>query len=114
MRRSPRDTQESFRTISRRGLLLAGLQGVFATTLAFRMRYLQLDQADEFRLLAEENSIKIRLIRRDRTRLDDGWLEPAMRDHLKVIAALEARDPAMAQAALSEHIENARRRALDL
>lgn len=60
------------------------------------------------------NSIKIRLIRRDRTRLDDGWLEPAMRDHLKVIAALEARDPAMAQAALSEHIENARRRALDL
>ncbi len=62
MRRSPRDTQESFRTVSRRGLLLAGLQGVFATTLAFRMRYLQLDQADEFRLLAEENSIKIRLI----------------------------------------------------
>ena len=62
MRRSPRDTQESFRTVSRRGLLLAGLQGVFATTLAFRMRYLQLDQSDEFRLLAEENSIKIRLI----------------------------------------------------
>src|SRR5690606_14404380 len=62
MRRSPRDTQESFRTISRRGLLLAGLQGVFATTLAFRMRYLQLDQTDQFRLLAEENSIKIRLI----------------------------------------------------
>lgn len=62
MRRSPRDTQESFRKISRRGLMLAGLQGVFATTLAFRMRYLQLDQADQFRLLAEENSIKIRLI----------------------------------------------------
>ncbi len=62
MRRSPRDSQESFRGISRRGLLLASLQGVFATTLAFRMRYLQLDQADEFRLLAEENSIKIRLL----------------------------------------------------
>ncbi|MFN6951751.1 MAG: penicillin-binding protein 2 [Albidovulum sp.] len=62
MRRSPRDTQESFRQISRRGLMLAGLQGLFATTLAFRMRYLQLDQADQFRLLAEENSIKIRLI----------------------------------------------------
>lgn len=62
MRRSPRDSQESFRKVSRRALLLAGLQGVFATTLAFRMRYLQLDQADEFRLLAEENSIKIRLI----------------------------------------------------
>ncbi|WP_347310840.1 penicillin-binding protein 2 [Defluviimonas sp. SAOS-178_SWC] len=62
MRRSPRDSQESFRGINRRGLLLASLQGVFATTLAFRMRYLQLDQADEFRLLAEENSIKIRLL----------------------------------------------------
>ncbi len=62
MRRSPRDTQESFRAISRRGLLLAGLQGVFATTLAFRMRFLQVEQADEFRLLAEENSIKVRLI----------------------------------------------------
>jgi DNA-binding GntR family transcriptional regulator len=60
------------------------------------------------------NSIKIRLIRREKTRLDDGLLEPAMRDHLKVIAALESRDVAQAQAALGEHIENARRRALDL
>jgi DNA-binding GntR family transcriptional regulator len=60
------------------------------------------------------NSIKIRLIRREKTRLDDGLLEPAMRDHLKVIAALEKRDVAGAQAALGEHIENARRRALDL
>ncbi|OYX44467.1 MAG: penicillin-binding protein 2 [Rhodobacterales bacterium 32-67-9] len=62
MRRSPRDGQDSFRGISRRALLLGSLQGVFVTTLAFRMRYLQLDQADEFRLLAEENSIKIRLL----------------------------------------------------
>lgn len=60
------------------------------------------------------NSIKIRLIRREQTRLDDGFLEPAMRDHLEVIAALETRDPVQAQAALSRHIENARRRALDL
>lgn len=60
------------------------------------------------------NSIKIRLIRREKTRLDDGLLEPAMHDHLEVIAALEARDVAKAQAAIGEHIENARRRALDL
>ena len=59
------------------------------------------------------NSIKIRLIRRERTRLDDGLLEPAMRDHLHVIAALESRDVARAQLAIGEHIENARRRALD-
>lgn len=60
------------------------------------------------------NSIKIRLIRRVQTRLDDGLLEPAMRDHLNVIAALEARDPRRAQEALADHIENARRRALEL
>ncbi|MDW4549909.1 penicillin-binding protein 2 [Defluviimonas sp. D31] len=62
MRRPPRDSQESFRTISRRGLMLASLQAVFIGTLAYRMRYLQVDQADEFRLLAEENSIKVRLL----------------------------------------------------
>lgn len=60
------------------------------------------------------NSIKIRLIRHEQTRLDDGLLEPAMRDHLNVIAALEARDPRRAQEALAEHIDNARRRALEL
>jgi len=60
------------------------------------------------------NSIKIRLIRQERTRLDDGMLEPAMRDHLGIIAALESRVPERAQAALGEHIENARRRALEV
>jgi penicillin-binding protein 2 len=53
---------EGARRISRRGILLGSLQAVFAGTLAFRMRYLQVDQADQFKLLAEENSIKIRLI----------------------------------------------------
>ena len=43
-------------------MLLGSLQAVFVGTLAFRMRHLQVDQADEFRLLAEENSIKVRLL----------------------------------------------------
>ncbi len=43
-------------------MLLGSLQAVFVGTLAFRMRYLQVDQADEFLLLAEENSIKVRLL----------------------------------------------------
>lgn len=60
------------------------------------------------------NSIKIRLIRTQKTRLDDGLLEPAMRDHLSIIAALETRDPARAQAALGEHLESARKRALEI
>lgn len=62
MKRSPRDTIESHRSISRRAVLLGSVQAIFVGTLAFRMRYLQVDQADEFRLLADENSIKIRLL----------------------------------------------------
>ncbi|HQU69162.1 MAG TPA: penicillin-binding protein 2 [Albidovulum sp.] len=62
MRRSPKDTLESFRNVSRRGLFLGGIQAAVVTTIGFRMRYLQVDQADQFRLLADENSIKIRLL----------------------------------------------------
>lgn len=62
MKKSPKDIEESARKISRRGLVMGGLQLGFMGLLALRMRYLQVDQADQFRLLAEENRIKIRLI----------------------------------------------------
>ncbi|WP_299791367.1 penicillin-binding protein 2 [uncultured Marivita sp.] len=62
MRRAPKDTAESVRKISRRGLILGGAQLAFAGALGLRMQHLQVDQADEFRLLAEENRINIRLI----------------------------------------------------
>ncbi len=62
MRRAPKDTAESFRKISRRGVFLGGVQLAFAGALGLRMQHLQVDQADEFRLLAEENRINIRLI----------------------------------------------------
>lgn len=62
MRRSPADQEESVRRISRRGLIVAGLQLAFMGGLALRMRHLQIDQADAFRLLAEENRINIRLL----------------------------------------------------
>ncbi|MGJ8604477.1 MAG: penicillin-binding protein 2 [Marivita sp.] len=62
MRRAPKDTAESVRKISRRGLILGGVQLAFAGALGLRMQHLQVDQADEFRLLAEENRINIRLI----------------------------------------------------
>ena len=62
MRRTTRDAIDSYRGISRRGMLLGSMQAIFVGTLAFRMRYLQVDQADHFRLLAEENSIKVRLL----------------------------------------------------
>lgn len=62
MRRTQRDTEESVRKIRRRALLMGGAMAGFVAVLGARMRYLQVDQAEEFRLLAEENRINIRLI----------------------------------------------------
>ena len=71
MKRSPRETTESAIRITRRGLILTGAQLGFAGLLAARMRYMQVDQAEEFRLLAEENRINIRLIPPTRGRIFD-------------------------------------------
>lgn len=62
MKRSPKDNEESSRRITRRALFLGGVQLAALTGLALRMRYLQVDQADQFRMLAEENRVSIRLI----------------------------------------------------
>ncbi|GGG81296.1 peptidoglycan glycosyltransferase [Salipiger pallidus] len=71
MRRTPKDTADSARRITRRGLLLGTAQLAFAGALGLRMRYMQVDQADEFRLLAEENRINIHLIPPSRGRIFD-------------------------------------------
>ena len=62
MRRSTRETALSHRTVTRRGLVLGGLMTATLAGLGLRMRFLQVDQADQFRFLAEENRIAIRLI----------------------------------------------------
>ena len=62
MRRSRADSEASHSKLSRRAVLLGSAQLLFMGGLAARMRYLQVDQADQFRLLAEENRINIRLI----------------------------------------------------
>ncbi len=62
MRRNPRELYGLWRRTSRRALLLGGLQIGFAGVLGWRMMNLQVKQADQFRLLAEENRINIRLI----------------------------------------------------
>ena len=62
MRRPPRDTAAGHRILTRRGLILGGAQAGMLGILALRMRHLQVEQADQFRLLADENRIKIRLI----------------------------------------------------
>ena len=62
MRRTRLEVDFSHSRISRRAALLGGAQLLFMGGLAARMRYLQVEQADQFRLLAEENRINIRLI----------------------------------------------------
>lgn len=62
MKRPTRDTAVSQRGITRRGLILGAGQAGVLGLLAWRMRHLQVDQAAQFRLLADENRIKIRLI----------------------------------------------------
>jgi penicillin-binding protein 2 len=66
MRRTARDSEDSNRMINRRALMLGGAMTAMVAVLGVRMRYLQIDQADEFKLLAEENRINIRLIPPDR------------------------------------------------
>ena len=62
MRRPQRELQNTFRRTSRRALILGGAQLAFAGVLGWRMANLQVTQADQFRLLAEENRINVRLI----------------------------------------------------
>lgn len=57
------------------------------------------------------NSVKIRLIRQEFVRID-GRVDRVMGEHLTIIEAIETRDPAQAQAALTRHIDNARNLAL--
>lgn len=52
----------SRRIITRRALVLGGVQLGLAGVLAFRMREMQVEQAEEFRMLAEENRINVRLL----------------------------------------------------
>lgn len=62
MKKSPREIIESAQQITRRGLMLGGIQLGVASALAWRLRTMQLDHAEEYRMLADGNSIKIRLL----------------------------------------------------
>ena len=62
MRRSQKETDDAARVTHRRALLLGGAMTAMFAVLGARMRYLSVEQADRFKLLAEENRISIRLI----------------------------------------------------
>lgn len=62
MRRGPKETAESARRLSRRAVLLGSAQLGIVGILGARMATMQVEQADRFRMLAEENRINIGLI----------------------------------------------------
>ena len=66
MKRTNKDNETSISRVTRRSLVLGGLQLGVAGVLGWRMRQMQVEQADEFRLLAEENRINMRLIAPER------------------------------------------------
>ena len=57
--------------LTRRSLMVSFLQISFAGVLGARMRYLQIEQADQYRLMAEENRINVRLISPQRGEIFD-------------------------------------------
>ncbi|QMU58328.1 MAG: penicillin-binding protein 2 [Boseongicola sp.] len=62
MKRTPKDAEEGSALVTRRGLVLGGLQLGFMGILGLRMRQMQVEEAENYRLLAEENRINMRLI----------------------------------------------------
>lgn len=62
MKRPAKDTEESVRVIGRRAALIGGLQLAVAGALVLRMRSMQVGQAEQYRMLADENRISIRLL----------------------------------------------------
>jgi penicillin-binding protein 2 len=62
VKQTPQESQASTRRITRRAAVMGGAQLAFAGLLTARMSHLQVEQADQYRTLAEENRINIRLI----------------------------------------------------
>ena len=71
MRRNQRELEKTHGVMTRRAMLLGGVQLAFIGALGVRMNQLQVEEADQFRLLAEENRINIRLIPPARGRIYD-------------------------------------------
>lgn len=60
------------------------------------------------------NSIKIRLIRQELIRIQPKILVSVISDHIKIIDALDTKEPAVARTALAEHLNKSRSRATQI
>ncbi|MCC5971862.1 MAG: penicillin-binding protein 2 [Pararhodobacter sp.] len=107
MKRPPKDNAESVRTISRRAALLGGVQLVFAGALVLRMRTMQVAESDQYRLLAEENRINIRLLPPSRGLIQDRHgtlLANNVQNYRVVLVREDAGDPRAALERLAQII----------
>jgi penicillin-binding protein 2 len=98
------DTQ---RTFSRRALILGGGQAFLMTALAARMYYLQIVESEQYKLLADENRINMRLLSPLRGRvLDRRGVELAnnQQNYRVVLIAEQTEDVAKTLDALAEII----------
>lgn len=77
-RKQPDKNEEAgrFKVFSRRALLLGGAQTLMLSALAGRMYYLQVLQSDQYRVLAEDNRINLRLLPPPRGRIVDRFGVP--------------------------------------
>ncbi len=94
--------------VTRRGLMLLGLQAGVIGALGWRMRDLQLVQNEHFALLAEENRVNMRLLPPARGRILDraGRLMAGNRQNYRISMVREqARDPAAVLDRLATIIE---------
>src|SRR5690554_6792798 len=107
MKRPPKDNAKSVRTISRRAALLGGIQLAFAGVLVLRMRTMQTADADQYRLLAEENRINIRLLPPARGLIQDRHgtiLANNVQNYRVVLVREDAGDPRAALERLAQII----------
>ncbi len=93
---------------TRRALVLGGLQGLVIGGLSWRMRHLQVTQNSEFRLLADENRIRDRLIQPERGLIFDRHGKPLavnQPNYRIVMIREQAEDPLGVLAELARLIE---------
>tara|TARA_R110002111_G_scaffold242386_4_gene304328 strand:- start:3852 stop:5801 length:1950 start_codon:yes stop_codon:yes gene_type:complete len=71
MGKSPKQQIEQHRTLTRRALVVGGVQAAILTGIGAQMARMQLRDADQYRMLAEENRISLQLIGPTRGRILD-------------------------------------------
>ena len=77
-----RPENSRFKTFSRRTAMIGGGQAVLMAVLAGRMYYLQVIEADQYKTLAEDNRINLRLIAPARGRILDRFGIPVAKNRL--------------------------------